>query len=286
MPTDRSADVVLEGLVFPEGPRWHDDRLVFSDMHDHRVVALDPLTGATATVCEVPEQPSGLGWQPDGTMLVVSMIDRRVLRLGAAGRLELHADLADLAPFHCNDMVVDAEGGAYVGNFGFDIFTHDIQPRPTTLVRVEPDGSASVAAAGLQFPNGMVITSDGRTLIVGESWGARLTAFDVAGDGTLSNRRVWAAPAGHVPDGICLDAAGAIWMACPASGDVVRVLEGGEITDVVHVSATAFACMLGGTDRTTLFVCVAHDANPDVVKAKRSATIEAVDVDVPGAGLP
>lgn len=283
----RATDVVLDGLVFPEGPRWHDDRLVFSDMHDLRVVSLDPSSGAATTVCEVPNQPSGLGWQPDGTMLVVSMTDRRVLRAPAGGgALELHADLADLAPFHCNDMVVDAAGGAYVGNFGFDIFTHDIQPRPTTLVRVAPDGAATVAADGLQFPNGMVITPDGRTLVVGESWGGRLTAFDVADDGMLSNRRVWATPRGHVPDGICLDAEGAIWIACPASGDVVRVLEGGEITDVVSVSQTAFACMLGGPDRTTLFVCVAPDAHPDVVKAKRSATIEAVEVEVPGAGLP
>jgi sugar lactone lactonase YvrE len=277
---------VLDGLVFPEGPRWRDGRLVFSDMHDQRVVSLDLASGAHETVCTVPNQPSGIGWLPDGRMLVVSMTDRRVLRLEPDGALVEHVDLSELAPYHCNDMVVDEQGRAYVGNFGFEIFAEPITPRTTTLVRVDPDGTAVVAADDLQFPNGMVITADGRTLVVGESMGARLTAFDVADDGSLSNRRTWATLDGHLPDGICLDAEGAIWVACPASGDAVRVLAGGEVTDVVEVSHTAYACMLAGPDRTTLAVCVAPDAHPEVVKAKRSATIEVATVDVPGAGLP
>lgn len=282
-----TTDVVLEGLVFPEGPRWHDGELFFSDQHDHRVVALDPEHGTTRTVCEVPNQPSGLGWLPDGRLLVVSMTDRRVLRLEPDGTLVEHGDCSPYAPHHCNDMVVDRSGRCYVGNFGFEIFgVEHLEPKATTLVRVDPDGTASVAADGLEFPNGTVITPDGRTLVVGESWGGRLSAFDIDAHGGLSNRRVWAAPEGHIPDGICLDEQGAIWMACPITGDVLRVLEGGEITDVVSVSDTAFACMLGGSDRTTLFVCVAPTSDPAQATAARGGKIESVGVTVPGSGLP
>src|SRR4051794_25621163 len=180
---------VLDDLVFPEGPRWHDGRLFFSDQHDHRVVAMTP-DGKAETIVEVEQQPSGLGWLPDGRMLVVSMLDRRVLRL-EDGALTLHADLAALAAGSCNDMVVDATGRAYVGNFGFDMYA-GAKPANANLVAVEPDGSMRVAADDLAFPNGTVITPDGRTLIVGESMGARLSAFDVDAGGNLSNRREWA----------------------------------------------------------------------------------------------
>jgi len=281
--SDRTTKVLVEGLRFPEGPRWHDDRLVFSDQHDARVRAVTP-AGELSTVVEVPNRPSGLGWDPEGRMLVVSMDDRRLLRFDGATLAEV-ADLTPLAAWHCNDMVVDALGRAYVGNFGFDL---DGGGDVTTanLVRVDPDGTIAVAAAELRFPNGTVITPDGATLVVGESYGGALTAFDVAPDGTLSGRREWAKLHGAVPDGICLDAEGAIWSACPLTGRVLRVREGGEVTDVGTVDRNgAYACMLGGPDRTTLFVCTADASNPAETGVMRGA-IETCDVEIPGAGLP
>jgi sugar lactone lactonase YvrE len=276
--------IVLDGLCFPEGPRWHDRRLFFSDQHDHRVVAMSP-DGAAETIVEVPQQPSGLGWLPDGRMLVVSMLDRLVLRL-EAGRLVEHADLSAFAPAPCNDMVVDAQGRAYVGHFGFDMYDGE-SPKDASLLLVLPDGSVSVAAAPLQFPNGTVIAPDGQMLIVGESMGGRLTAFTVGADGSLTGRREFAQLHGAVPDGICLDAEGAVWIACPLTGRCLRVQEGGEILDEVKVSHQfAFACMLGGDDRRTLYICTASTHVPDESRTKRDGRIESVEVDVPGAGLP
>ncbi len=274
--------VLLDGLRFPEGPRWHDGRLWFSDMHDRKVIAVG-LDGRTEVVVEVAGQPSGLGWTPDGRLLVVSMLDRRLLRLDAEGLSEV-ADLTALASFHCNDMVVDAQGRAYVGNFGFDL-DGGADPCSTTLVLVHPDGRCQVAAEDLRFPNGCVITPDGRTLIVGESFGACLTAFDIADDGTLSGRREWARLEAAVPDGICLDAEGGIWVASPVSGCVLRVREGGQVTRKIAVDHQAFACMLGGRDRRTLFICTAAESNPDKTGDRRGR-IETVTVDVPGTGLP
>ncbi len=281
--TDLTTTVVAAGLRFPEGPRWHEGRLLFSDQHDARVRALTS-DGELTTVVVVPARPSGLGWDPDGRMLVVSMDDRRLLRFDGASLSEV-ADLTPLATWHCNDMVVDAVGRAYVGNFGFDLDA-GADPVTASLVRVDPDGAISVAADELRFPNGTVITPDGATMIIGESWAGVLTAFDVAVDGTLSGRREWATLAGAVPDGICLDAEGAIWSACPLTGRVLRVREGGEVTDVVTVDRRgAYACMLGGPDRTTLFVCTADASNPAETESMRGA-IEVCEVDVPGAGLP
>jgi sugar lactone lactonase YvrE len=279
-------ETVMEGLAFPEGPRWHDGRLVFSDMHGQRVIALAP-DGEYDVVAELPKDPSGLGWLPDGRMLVVSMRDRRVLRREPGGALVEHANLWDLAPYHCNDMVVDRTGRAYVGNFGFDLHERE-RPRTTVLLAVEPDGTARVAAEDMAFPNGMVITPDGGTLIVGESMAARLTAFEVGRDGALANRRVFAQLEGGIlPDGICLDAEGAVWSACPMTGRVVRVAEGGEILDVIETGrAGAFACMLGDEDRRTLYVCTASTSVPAECKQRRDGRIERLRVEVPGAGLP
>src|SRR5208282_5467864 len=176
----RTLKVLTGGLAFPEGPRWRDGKLFFSDMHAHQVLAVD-MAGKREVVCEVPARPSGLGWLPDGRMLVVSMTDRKLMRLDRDG-LKTVADLSKLAPFDCNDMVVDARGRAYVGNFGFDLHGN-AQPRSTTLVMVAPDGIARIVAEELMFPNGMVITPDGKTLIAGETFGRRLTAFDIAADG-------------------------------------------------------------------------------------------------------
>jgi sugar lactone lactonase YvrE len=280
----RTPTVVVDALAFPEGPRWHEGRLFFSDQHDRRVVRMDP-SGTTDTVVEVPEQPSGLGWLPDGRMLIVSMRDRRVLRL-ENGDLVEHADLSTLATGECNDMVVDAHGRAYVGNFGFDMYGGE-DARETCMIRVDPDGTASVAADALAFPNGTVITADGGTMIVGESYGGRLTAFTIGADGALGERRLFAQLQGAVPDGICLDEQGAVWVACPLTGRVLRVREGGEVLDEIKVTNDfAFACMLGGDDRRTLYMCTAASSDPKATRDLRSGRIEAIEVDVPGAGLP
>lgn len=275
--------VLLDGLRFPEGPRWHEDRLWFSDMHASCVVALG-MDGQSETIVEVEAQPSGLGWLPDGRLLVVSMQDRRLLRLDPEGLTEV-ADLSPLASFYCNDMLVDSRGRAYVGNFGFDLHAEE-SPTGANLILVHPDGRTEVAAPDLRFPNGTVMTQDGKTLIVAETFGACLTAFDVAEDGSLHDRRLWAKLDGDVPDGICLDADGAIWVASPVGiGGVSRILEGGEITDRIAVEHDAFACMLGGPDRKTLFICTAPDSNPAKTGDCRGR-IEIIDVDVPGSGLP
>lgn len=276
--------VLLEGLVFPEGPRWREGKLFFSDMHAHRVMAVD-LSGRAETIVEVPGRPSGLGWLPDGRMLIVSMADRRLLRLDHGG-LTLLADLGPHISWDPNDMVVDREGRAYVGNFGFDLFKSE-PPRPAELVLVTPEGRARVVARDMMFPNGSVITPDERTLVVAESFAARLTVFDVERDGSLSGRRVWAAlPEGTVPDGICLDREGAIWIASPLSGEVLRVREGGEITDRFRPPQPPYACMLGGPDRRTLFLATAATHDPAEATATRSGRIETVRVEVAGAGLP
>ena len=265
---------VAEGLAFAEGPRWHDGALYWSDMHGHVVQRL--AGERVETVCAVPNRPSGLGWMPDGRMLIVSMADKRVLRLEADGSLGLHADLSALAPRSCNDMVVDAKGRAYVGNFGFEIGTdgETEEPRATVLIRVDPDGTAKAVADDLLFPNGAVITSDGRTLIVAETWRASLTAFDIDEAGDLSNRRLWARlPEGAVPDGICLDAQGAVWAASPTTNECLRIAEGGEVLDRVATPQKAFACALGGTQGGTLYVCVADSHDPLRQRTERNGKI-------------
>jgi sugar lactone lactonase YvrE len=275
--------LLLGGLMFPEAPRWHDGRLWFSDQHACRVIAVDA-KGRSETIFEVPGHPSGLGWLPDGTLLVVSMNDRKLLRW-KGGALAEAADLSAIAGFHCNDMVVDSSGRAYVGNFGFDMFG-GAAPAGTSLALVTPDGKARAEGSDLMFPNGLVITPDGKTLIVGESYGGRLTAFDIAADGSLSNRRVWAqidAP----PDGCCLDAENCIWVAIPSiPGAFLRVAEGGEIKQRIDVpDAGAFACMLGGDDGKTLFLIESREMRPDKV-APGDGRIRTLRVDVPHAGRP
>jgi sugar lactone lactonase YvrE len=279
----RTLKVLIDGLAFPEGPRWHDGKLYFSDMHAHQVIALD-VAGNREVVCEVPARPSGLGWLPDGRMLVVSMTDRKLMRLDRDG-LKPAAELRQFAPFDCNDMVVDARGRAYVGNFGFDLHAGET-PRGTTLVMAGPDGAARVVAEQLMFPNGMVITPDARTLIVGETFGRRLTAFDIGADGSLANRRVWAELGNSLPDGICLDAENAIWVACPTASEVIRVKQGGEVAERIKVDTDAFACMLGGPDGRTLFIATAPNSDPEKCRATRGGRIETTHVEVPRAGLP
>ena len=275
--------VIVEGLAFAEAPRWHDGKLWFSDFYTHKVVCIDQ-NGRQSTMAEVEGQPSGLGWLPDGRLLVVSMTDRRLLRQDAGGLTEV-ADLSALAPFHCNDMVVDRHGRAYIGNFGFDPVGREAV-KPTVLLMVTPDGEARVVADGLLFPNGCVITPDGNTLIVAETFGKCLTAFDIADDGSLNRRRVWADLGQASPDGICLDAEGAIWVASPPTSEFLRVREHGEIVDRIAVEDHAIACALGGADRRTLYMVTGRLAKPERSLAERNGRIAALQVEVAGAGLP
>lgn len=277
------SDVLVDGLTFPEAPRWRDGKLWFSDFYSHRVLTVD-LAGRVETIVEVPQRPSGLGWRPDGTLLVVSMLDRRLLRV-EAGKTQVVADLSALATGPCNDMVVDATGRAYVGNFGFDRHRGEAE-RPTCIARVDPDGRVTRAADDLHFPNGTVLTPDGRTLIVAETLGHRLTAFDVAADGTLSGRRRFASLDDCFPDGICLDAEGAVWVADARRNRVIRVRADGAIDRTLATGQQgAYACMLGGPDRRTLFVLTNTGSGPAMAE-KTDGRIETYRVDVPGAGLP
>jgi sugar lactone lactonase YvrE len=293
---------LLEGGAFFESPRWHDGRWWLSDFYRHLVLTVDA-EGGTQEVLEVEGQPSGLGWMPDGSMLVVSMRDRKILRWSADAGVSLHAEVAELCGGHLNDMVVDAHGRAYAGNFGFDLMAGG-DPATANLIRVDPDGTASVAAEDMLFPNGSVITPDGQTLIVGETAGSRYTAFTIAGDGSLTDRRVWAQvapepPIGGTlaetlaqlkfgPDGCCLDAEEHIWSADEVNARCARLAPGGEIVAEIKApeGLNIFACMLGGDDGRTLLMCAA----PDFVEHTRIGATDAVllttTVDVPRAGLP
>lgn len=279
--------VLVDGLGFGEGPRWHDGRLWFSDMADRQVKALDADGGVEVMVDAGDRQPSGLGWLPDGRLLVVSMLDHQLLRLDGA-ELVVAADLSDYCGGWANDMVVDAQGRAYIGNIGFDMHAEPREVKNTHVVRVDPDGSVTAVASDVASPNGMVITSDGGTLIVGESAGRRLAAFDIAPDGSLSGRRVFAQLEGRAtPDGICVDAENAVWVASPTTHEFLRVHDGGRISERVSSGEqSAIACMLGGDDRMTLYAITAGTHHVAAAMQLRSGRIETVRVEVPGAGWP
>ncbi|MEY2421203.1 MAG: hypothetical protein QOI95_1270 [Acidimicrobiaceae bacterium] len=281
------SEVVVKDLAFGEGPRWRDGRLWFSDMHDHAVKAFAPDSGTLETIVAVPGAPSGLGWDADGGMLIVSMDDRRLLRF-VDGALSEVTDLSAYTEHPINDMVVSARGTAYIGSFGFDLHAGEAL-RTTVLLAVDiATGSHRVAADEMRFPNGMVITPDGSTLIVGESFGACLTAFTIASDGSLADRREFAAlEGGAVPDGICLDAEGCVWVSSPASHEFLRVREGGEVTTRISTGGRmAIACMLGDDDRRTLYMLTSKGLDPQKATQLRTGQLERVRVDVPGAGLP
>ncbi len=276
-------DVVVEGLAFPEGPRWHDGRLWWSDMHADQVQSWAP-GEAPRTELSVSGRPSGLGWLPDGRLLAVSMTDRAVLKREADGSVSTHCALEASIKRRANDMVVDAGGRAYVGNFGFD-FELGEAITPTVLMLVEADGAARPVADDLVFPNGMCITPDGACLIVAETFAARLTAFDILPDGGLRNRRVWAQlERDAVPDGICLDAEGAVWIASPTANACLRVREGGEIAERIETGRPAYACMLGGADGRQLFICTADTHDRASCRDARAGRIERVEVNTAGAG--
>jgi sugar lactone lactonase YvrE len=290
--TSQTRDV-LTGFCYLEAPRFHDGRIWVSDFYLHQVVSANPDGSDVRVEAEVPAQPSGLGWLPDGRLLVVSMRDRRLLRRESDGTLATHADLSGVLPGHANDMVVDAAGRAYVGSFGFDLMGGG-DLAPSRLARADPGGTVTVVAEDLWFPNGMVL--DGDTLIVNETFGNRMTAFDMTAEGGLTDRRVWASfgevPADTefakvlpqlkvAPDGSCLDAEGAVWIADGIGARALRVREGGEIVDEVQAGAGVFACALAGN---TLYLCAAPDFDEHSRAAAREGRLLAVEVEVPAAG--
>ena len=282
MTSHATTEVLVDNLTFPESPRWHDGKLWFSDFYSERVMSLT-MEGHCETVMEVPGRPSGLGWRGN-RLLVVSMLKRQVLELDC-GILNLVADLKDIATGPCNDLVVDTAGNIFVGNFGFDRHAGEAETA-TCIARIAPTGEVTREAEDMLFPNGMAISPDGKTLIVAESLAARLTAFDLSPEGALTNRRVFASLPGAFPDGICLDAEGAVWTADPWGNRLVRVFEGGRVDRIVSLDARgAYACMLGGPDRRSLFICTSTTVGP-AAAVKREGQIEVLRVDVPGAGLP
>lgn len=293
----RQLRTLAHSIYFGEGPRWRGGRLWFSDFYAHRVCSVD-LAGTLRTELELEGRPSGLGWMPDGSLLVVRMELRQLWRRWPDGRFACHADLAAYSEFLCNDLVVDGQGRAYVGNFGFDLDA-EIHARgaesvladhPTTvLALVQPDGSVSDAAPGerFSFPNGMVITPDGKTLILGETLAGRLTALDIGPDGTLSNRRAWAPTWPAIPDGIALDAEGAVWIANPLAPECRRIGAGGAVLEVIETAGLpCFACMLGGPEGKHLFMLVAPSSDAGAAASAPQGKVLVAQVDVARAGLP
>jgi len=293
----RQVITLASGIYFGEGPRWHDGRLWFSDFYSGRVCSVS-LDGDLQTELAVEGRPSGLGWMPDGSLLVVRMELREVWRRWPDGRFARHADLTDHSAFLCNDMVVDGRGRAYVGNFGFDLDAEIhargapgvIADHPrTVLALVQPDGTVSNAAPGetFSFPNGMVITPDGKTLILGETLGGCLTALDIGEDGALSNRRAFAPTWPRVPDGICLDAAGAVWIANPLAPECARIAPGGAVLEVIETGELpCYACMLGGPQGRHLFMLVAPSSDATAAAKEPLGKVLVAEVEVARAGWP
>jgi sugar lactone lactonase YvrE len=286
-----TAEPFLSGLYFGECPRWHDGRLWYSDFFDHAVFSIST-DGDRRTEVDFDGEPAGLGWLPDGRLLINSRLDRVIMRREQDGSLVRHGDLKPWATWHANDMVVASNGQAYSGNFGFDLdglYDGTVEATaiaPASLIRVDPDGTSCEAASELAFPNGAVITDDDRTLIIAESMGQRLSAFDRQPDGTLTNRREWAALPGIAPDGICLCADGTVWVSNALGTECVRVAEGGDIVERVVTSQGCFACMLGDEDRQTLYLVTAAWSDAAKARAERNGALERVRTTVPGAGLP
>jgi sugar lactone lactonase YvrE len=275
------------GLRFTESPRWRDGRLWFLDIHDKRIKSAD-LGGGLETVVEFGFLPNSFGFRRDGSILVGDALQRQVYRWDGKA-LERLADLSDITTFCLSDGIVDAHDRMYVGDIGYNLFDHEAKPVDTcVIVCIEPNGRARVVADGLKFPNGMVIAPDGRTLIVAETMGHRLTAFDIRADGSLANRRLHAQLADDVhPDGIALDAEGAVWLAnAEGTTAALRVREGGEIVEQVELNTYCYAVMLGGSGRRHLFLCASDSLDPVEIAGNPSATLRVVEVEVPGAGIP
>lgn len=275
------------GLKFTESPRWHGGKLWFLDIHDKRIKAAD-LSGRVETAVELPFLPNAFGFLRDGSLLVGDAMQRGIHRWDGKA-LQPHANLADITVFCLSDGIVDAHDRMYVGDIGYNFFDPANKPVDTCVIAcVDPDGRARIVARDLSFPNGIVITPDGKTLIVGETMGHRLTAFDVQADGSLANRRVYAQlPEDVSPDGIALDAEGAVWFANPDGRPaVLRVRKGGEIAEQVELGTHGYAVMLGGPERRHLFISGSDSHDPAEIARTPSATLRVVEVEVPGAGTP
>jgi sugar lactone lactonase YvrE len=274
-------EVLMEGIVFGESPRWHDGRVWFADWGAHQVIALDP-GGGHEVVAAVPSFPMCIDFLPDGRLLVVDSAQRRLLRREPDGSLVRHADLSGVSQKPWNDIVTDDRGNAYVNSIGFDFPGGEFTPGLVVLVR--PDGSVGQVADDLAFPNGMAITPDGGTLIVAESYGNRLTAYDISRGGSLAGRRVWADTPGDYPDGICLDAEGAVWYADVGNQHCVRVREGGAVLATVDLDRGAFACALSRGEHPRLFVVGQIYGGPE--PGQPSGRVVAFPAPAPGAGRP
>jgi sugar lactone lactonase YvrE len=278
--------LLMTGIVFGEQPRWHDDRLWFSDWGPPEVIALD-LEGNSEVILEAPSFPCCVDWLPDGRLLVVSARDGLLLRREPDGSLATHGDLTGaMDPPPGNELVVDGRGNAYVNGVGFDMMA-GAEFAPGGIALVTPEGSARQVADGIAFPNGMLVTPDNATLIVADSYGKCLTAFDIAADGGLANRRVWADLGDGVPDGICLDAENAVWYADVPNRRCVRVREGGEVLQRVELDRGGFACALGGSDRSTLFIMATEWNGPEqMFQGPRTGQVLSVEAPAPGVGWP
>lgn len=294
--------VLADGFAFLESPRFRDGLVFAADVLGKRVVTIDP-HGAVEILCDVEAHPSGLGFTPDGELLIVSTEDRRLLRRSADGSLHTVADISGLCGGPANDMAVDARGRAYIGNYGGGRSIRADEPiRPADLVRVDPDGTASIAATDLHFPNGIVFDQAGALLLVAESAAHRVTAFDVDSDGGLHNRRIWAAfgeasaepdfavalaSGSLVPDGIALDADGGLWVADVGGRfGVRRILEGGTVTDTIDPGpghGVVVAPALGGPDGRTLYLCAAHPPLGELGPDNPRSYLMSCSVQVPAA---
>ena len=279
---------LMTGIAFGESPRWHDGRLWFSDWGTQEVIAVDPDDGGSEVmvVLRFPSfQPICIDWLPDGRLLIVSASAGLLLRRETDGSLVTYADLSGLTDRGWNELVVDGRGNAYVNGGGFDLMAGE-EFAPGIVALVTPDGSARQVADGIAFPNGMAVTPDNSTLIVAESYGNKLTAFDIAPDGSLSDGRLWAGVDGF-PDGICLDAEGAVWYADVPNKRCVRVREGGEVLQTIDADRGCFACMLGGADGRTLFIVAREWRGVDsTADDERTGQLLTVAAPAPGAGWP
>ncbi|GIJ46149.1 gluconolaconase [Virgisporangium aliadipatigenens] len=274
--------LLFSDLRFPEGARWHDDHLWFSDMHTGQVFKANPVARSIEEVAAVDDQPSGLGWLPDGSLLVSCMIDRKVRRLGPDGRLSVFSDVSGLTAAPINDLVTDDTGRTFLGGFGYDLYA-DAPRQPGPIFRIDADGRAACVEDDMVFPNGMVILPGTSTLVVAETWAARLSAFDIDERGALTGKRVWAElPPGSTPDGICVDEAGGVWVSSIATSQFLRVEAGGRLTRTIEVDGRcATDCVLGGPNGTTLFLLTSNSWQPTETTG-RAGRIEAVEVDIPG----
>jgi sugar lactone lactonase YvrE len=276
--------ILMTGITFGESPRWHDDRLWFSDWGTQEVIAVDR-EGRSEVIVRTPASPFSIDWLPDGHLLIISGPDGLLLRREPDGSLVTHADLSGLSDHSWNEIVVDGRGNAYVNNIGFDFAGGEFAPG--TVALLTPEGPARQVADGVAFPNGMAVTPDNSTLIVAESYASRLTAFDIAADGTLSGKRVWADLGDGFPDGICLDAEGAVWYADVPNKRCVRVREGGEVMQTIELDRGCFACMLGGIEGTTLFMVAQEwSGTESTAGGQRTGQLLTAPAPAPGAGWP